>query len=288
MSTPPSQRPALPLRGAAWASGSLAFVGAFIGLVLLETPLEPLREEVGQVKAQLLTLACLMVLLSAVLRIPVALRRRDRIGTGWATHIGIQAYYVAIGVVVAATPGIGEDGSPTTPLVALAVLPSATAAACGAYFPPERRSTSDRDASGRPGLATRLLWTLTATMILVGATCGLMLGAAVWVLPGVSFLMPENGHVATVAGGIALGAAWALALVVIVIGPRPCGSEPVLRNWPHALRIAGGLFVYGVYLALVSLMAAQTGRLLPPGGVFFASIVLMVLANIPLASIVGP
>lgn len=271
-------RPAPAARGLAWAAVLASVGGAFALLAVLMDELRPLRDAVGDVTARMLVLSGLLVLLSGLLRTPVARRRGDRIVVGWLTHLAVLGFVAVL--ALAAWPG--DDDTFVSALIIPPAVPPTVAALCGVLFPPR-----DGARSGRPGPAARLAWIGVTDLVLTGSCAGLALGAGAPSLPGLEALVPADGRSATLIGGVALGAACGAAVSLALAGTRLGADGPVATGWKHAFRLAAGCLGYGLYLAVVSLLAAQAGRLLPAGAVFFVALVLLVLSNVPLALVFG-
>jgi len=146
-----------------------------------------------------------------------------------------------------------------------------------------RTQSPGRSLAGNVAFGAGLLLVL-ATMTLGGyAGVGLALGLA-----DDSFLssaLPDDGRIAVVVGGIAAGGLVGL-MVPLILFAAVRGTEKRPRLGPgEALLKMLGVLVLGVYLQIVSLLAAQLGWILPEGLTTLLSVFVVGFSWVPPALI---
>ncbi|MGY1500406.1 hypothetical protein ACW4TU_28135 [Streptomyces sp. QTS52] len=98
-----------------------------------------------------------------------------------------------------------------------------------------------------------------------------------------SGLVPEDGRIALIIGGIAIGGVTGLMLPLGVLAMVK-GNEEKPRVGPVAtLRRVLAVIVFDLYLLLVALLVAQLGRFLPQGVVNIVSVFAVGFSWMPLA-----
>ncbi|MDN3028662.1 hypothetical protein [Streptomyces sp. S.PB5] len=147
---------------------------------------------------------------------------------------------------------------------------------------PEATQRSERSVAGNVAFGVGVVVVLAAMALGVYAAVAL-LGDAVDRAP-LSDLVPEDGHIALIIGGIAVGAVTGLMVPVIVFGmfrkgEARAGAGAVARKLLAVL-------VFDVWLLLVAFAVAQLGWFLPQGlvnviGVFAVGFSWMPLAMVP-------
>ncbi|MFF3488124.1 hypothetical protein ACFYXC_33270 [Streptomyces sp. NPDC002701] len=144
-----------------------------------------------------------------------------------------------------------------------------------------RAQNSERSVAGNVVFGVGLLLVL-ATMTL-GAYAGVALAGG---LADDSFLeptVPHDGRNALIVGGIGAGGLTGLLVPLILFSAvRSTEDKPRTGPGEALLKILGTLAV-GVYLLLVSVVAAQVGRLLPEGATALVSVFVVGFSWMPLA-----
>lgn len=110
--------------------------------------------------------------------------------------------------------------------------------------------------------AGNVLFAVAAVVVLATMVLGAFAAVALLLSP-LSALAPDDGETAVVVGCIGLGGVVGLMLPIILFG-MVRGNEDTPRVGPgEALRKILALLVFGVYLAVMGVVAAQAGWILP-------------------------
>lgn len=147
---------------------------------------------------------------------------------------------------------------------------------------PQASQRSKRSVAGNVAFGVGVVVVLAAMALGVYAAVAL-LGDAVDRAP-LSDVVPEDGRIALVIGGIAVGGVTGLMVPVIVFGMVKRGEARV--GLVGALRKILAVLVFDVYLLVVALVVAQLGWVLPKQlvnvlGVFAVGFSWMPLAMLP-------
>ncbi|MFD3928394.1 hypothetical protein [Streptomyces sp. NPDC058614] len=146
---------------------------------------------------------------------------------------------------------------------------------------PETARKPQRSTAGNIAFAAGLILVL-ATMIL-GAFAGVRLTLK---LADESFLspaIPEDGRIALVIGGIGFGAMVGGFLPLTILGLMGGTDEKPRLRFIEASRKMLGVLVFGTYLMVVSIIAAQVGWILPAGLTTLLSVFAVGFGWVPLA-----
>ncbi len=240
------------------AAAALAFAGSVAGAVLVarwrQWPLEATADAGIRSDAWfVLVLAAQLVVLSALLQVPAAVRRGGSLAAGWNVAAGLLAWIVAAGALARlltpiaplSTPGggRGDPGGLLATVVVFLVAPPVLAMLAGEPFTARHRDEDRLPATG------------------VGLGIGTVLAGAVLVhLLGLGLrgrLYPADGVVPALiglgVGFLALVATGCLALMRRAGSPadRPAGR---MLGWTSATAVLG---------VVVGLAEAQLARVLP-------------------------
>ncbi|MDQ1038016.1 hypothetical protein QFZ75_004432 [Streptomyces sp. V3I8] len=144
-----------------------------------------------------------------------------------------------------------------------------------------RAQGSGRSVVGNVVFGVGLLLVLAAMTL--GAYAGVALAVQMTDDSFLSSAVPDDGRNALVVGGIGAGGLAGL-LVPLILFSAVRGTEDKPRTGPgEALLKVLGVLVVGVYLLLVSVVAAQLGRFLPEGATTLVSVFVVGFSWMPLA-----
>lgn len=146
---------------------------------------------------------------------------------------------------------------------------------------PETARKPQRSTAGNIAFAAGLILVLATTIL--GAFAGVYLTLK---LADESFLspaIPENGRIALVIGGIGFGAMVGGFLPLTILGLFGGTDEKPRLRPIEASRKMLGVLLFGIYLVVVSILAAQLGWILPEGLVALAGVFAVGFGWVPLA-----
>ncbi|WAZ22092.1 hypothetical protein STRCI_003312 [Streptomyces cinnabarinus] len=145
-------------------------------------------------------------------------------------------------------------------------------------------SSAERPKARRPqrSAAGNVLFALAAVVVLATTVLGAF-GAVALLLSPLSLLTPDEGETAVVVGCIGLGGIIGLMVPVVLFGMVK-GSADTPRVGPgEALRKLLAVLGFGVFLALVGVVAAQVGWVLPKDITAVVAVFAVGFAWVPLA-----